>query len=99
MSPVELLALAFIVVGLPVTLGIGGDVYKRRLAFKERQLDMLSRQNAAQAAQAAAHTERLEQRLRVLERIVTDRSMGLAAQIEDLREPVAEHRAEDLKVN
>ena len=32
---------------------------------------------------------RLEQRLRVLERIATDKTTGLASQIEDLREDAA----------
>lgn len=95
MSPLVLLGLAFIVVGLPVIMGVGGDLYKRRLAFKERELDRLAQQTAQCAAQSAAQHERLEQRLRVLERIVTDRSLDLAVQIEDLR-ATAES---DLKVN
>src|SRR3546814_4477581 len=62
----------FIVVGIPVILGIGGDMYKRHLKFKEKQLTPLSNETAEKAAQYAAHTERLEARVRVLERIVTD---------------------------
>ena len=42
------------------------------------------------AAQYVAHTERLEERVRVLERIITDRGSSLAHEIESLRsiEPV-----------
>ncbi len=87
MSPSDLIALALIVIGLPVVLGIGSDIYKRRLTHKERQMEHLARQTAEKAAQYAAHTERLEARVRVLERIATDKGADLAAAIEDLREP------------
>jgi hypothetical protein len=40
---------------------------------------------AEKAAQYAAHTERLEERVRVLERIITDRGTSLAHEIEALR--------------
>ena len=39
------------------------------------------------SAQYAAHTERLEARVRVLEQIVTDKGFDTAAQIEALRSP------------
>ena len=76
-----------IVVGIPVIFGIIGDMYKRRLKFRERELELLGNQTAEKAAQYAAHTERLEQRVRILEQIVTDRGMETAAQIEALRTP------------
>ena len=76
----------FIVVGIPVILGIGADMYKRHLKFKERQLEALSNETAEKAAQYAAQTERLEQRVRVLERIVTDRGADLSDEIEQLRD-------------
>ena len=41
---------------------------------------------AEKAAQYAAHTERLEQRVRVLERIVTDKGIVVADEIEQLRD-------------
>jgi hypothetical protein len=78
--------LAFIVVGLPVLVGVGGDLVKRWMRLKERQMEMLGSQTAERAAQYAARTERLEQRVAVLERILTDRSAGIADQIEQLRE-------------
>jgi len=76
----------FIVVGLPVILGIGGDMYKRHLKFKEKQMTLLSNETAEKAAQYAAHTERLEARVRVLERIVTDRGIEVSDEIERLRD-------------
>lgn len=75
-----------IVVGIPVLVGVGGDVVKRWIKLKERQLELTSSQTAEKAAQYAAHTERLEQRVRVLERIVTDRGIDLADEIERLRD-------------
>ncbi|OYX62776.1 MAG: hypothetical protein B7Y89_07790 [Novosphingobium sp. 32-60-15] len=79
------LALAFMLVVVPVVLGLGSDMYKRRLAFRERELELLSRQTAEKAAQSAAQAERLEQRVRVLERIAIDNKSDLALQIENLR--------------
>lgn len=80
------LSFFMIVVGLPIIFGVLGDIYKRRLKFKEREMEFLSQQTAEKAAQYAAHGERLEARVRVLERIVTDRGGDLAKEIEALRE-------------
>lgn len=81
-----ILALVFMVIVVPIVLGIGSDIYKRRLAFRERELELLSRQTAEKAAQYAAQAERLEQRVRVLERIATENNNDLALQIENLRD-------------
>jgi len=51
-----------------------------------KELEVLGSQTAEKAAQYAAHTERLEQRVRVLERIVTDKGVDLAAEIDRLRD-------------
>jgi ABC-type phosphate transport system auxiliary subunit len=60
---------------------------KQWLRLKEKQMEMTSQLTAEKTAQYAAHTERLEQRVRVLERIITDKGTGLADQIEQLRDP------------
>lgn len=65
---------------------IGGVFVKPWLRLKERQIQAVTRQSAEKAAQYAAQTERLEQRVRVLERIVTDKGIVLAEQIEQLRD-------------
>ena len=75
-----------IVVGLPVIAGVLGDAYKRNLKFRERQLELIGNQTAEKAAQYAAHVERLEQRVRVLERVVTDKGIAVADEIEALRD-------------
>jgi hypothetical protein len=80
------LSLFIIVVGIPVVFGIFGDVLKRWIKLKERQMEIQSHETAEKAAQYAAHTERLEQRVRVLERIVTDKGIALSEEIEKLRD-------------
>lgn len=47
-------------------------------------MDKQSQMSAEKAAQYVAHTEQLEARVRVLERIVTDRGMDLASEIDRL---------------
>ncbi len=74
-----------IVVGLPVVCGIGYAAFERWLKHKEKMAKALTAETAEKAAQYAAHTERLEQRVRVLERIVTDKGIVLAEEIEALR--------------
>ncbi|WP_395001257.1 hypothetical protein [Sphingomonas sp.] len=61
--------------------------FKMWLKLKERQLATQSNLAAEKSAQYAAHTERLEQRVRVLEQLATDRGVETAAQIEALRAP------------
>ena len=75
----------FIVVGIPVLAGTGTKMFRQWLKHKEAMAIAVNQQTAEKAAQYAAHTERLEQRVRVLERIITDKSHGLAEEIEDLR--------------
>jgi ABC-type phosphate transport system auxiliary subunit len=65
---------------------IGRAFVKPWLRLKERQLEIQSNQAAEKAAQYVAHTDRLEQRVRVLERIVTDNGIAIADQIEGLRD-------------
>lgn len=76
----------FIVVGIPVIAGVLGGAHKQHLKFKEKQLQALGSETAEKAAQYAAHTERLEQRVRVLERIATDKGIVVSDEIESLRD-------------
>ena len=64
---------------------IGIAPFKMWLRVKERQIEAQSSLAAEKTAQYAAHTERLEARVRVLEQIVTDGGVQTAAQIEALR--------------
>ncbi len=68
---------------------IGGVFVKPWFAYRQRQLELQADKVAEKAAQYAAQTERLEQRMRVLERIVTDRGIDVAEEIEKLRDDPA----------
>jgi len=87
MNGFTIFMLALVVVGLPVILGITSEMFKRWLKHKETMAGALNAQAAEKAAQYAAHSERLEERVRVLERIVTDRGVDLASEIDALRDP------------
>ena len=50
------------------------------------QISMTADRTAERAAQYASHTKELEDRVAVLERIVTDRGYDVATQIEALRD-------------
>ena len=53
---------------------------------QQKMIEKQSELTAEKAAQYAAQTERLEARVRVLERIVTDKGIDVADEIEKLRE-------------
>jgi uncharacterized membrane protein (DUF4010 family) len=65
--------------------GICFAAFKRWADLKEKELERTSTLTAEKTAQYAAQTERLEERVRVLERILTDRGVTVAAEIEALR--------------
>lgn len=75
---------------------IGIAPFKMWIRVKERQLEQQSTMTAEKTAQYAAHTERLEARMRVLERIVTDKGVELSDEIEALRDTPRE-LTKDLK--
>ena len=66
---------------------IGIAPFKMWLRVKERQMDAQTNLAAEKSAQYAAHVERLETRVRVLEKIATEGGIQTAAQIEALRTP------------
>jgi hypothetical protein len=65
---------------------IFAGVIKRWLDIKEKQMEAISRAALDRAEQYASQTERLEERVRVLERIATSRGTDVAEQIEHLRD-------------
>ncbi len=79
------LLIPLIAISIPVVAILSGTA-KRYIAMKEKQLDAQTNLSAEKAAQYAAQIERLEQRVRVLERIVTDKGAALADEIESLRD-------------
>ena len=68
-------------------LAIFGGVFVRPwIRLRQRKMELDAQMLAEKAAQYGAHTERLEQRVAVLERILTDRSTVLSDEIERLRD-------------
>ncbi len=65
---------------------IGIAPFKMWLKVKEKQISSQSSLAAEKSAQYAQHMERFEQRLRVIEQIVTDSGAQTASQIEALRD-------------
>jgi len=64
----------------------GGVFILPLIKLRQRKLELDAQMIAEKAAQYGAHTERLEQRVAVLERILTDRSTQLGEEIERLRD-------------
>jgi putative NADPH-quinone reductase len=86
MEDLSKVLIVFIAVGLPILLIFGHPFLKRLLDHREKRMEIEARLAAEKAAQYAAQTERLEQRVRVLERIVTDKGIDVADEIEKLRD-------------
>lgn len=83
----EAIAFCALVIGFIVAAGIWLDAHNSRMKRRVKELELEARTAEAGARQRSnAEVAKLEERLRVLERIATDRSPGLAMQIEQLRD-------------
>jgi len=69
--------------------------YSRRLQFKQRKMELEADRSISGSADSGELIARLEKRVRVLERLATERGPDVAAQIEALREnrALADHSA------
>jgi uncharacterized protein YpmS len=83
MGPGEVF-IALIVIGLPIMLLM--IVANRFFRLRERKLEIEAQNAAEKAAQYASRSTELEQRVRILEQIVTDSGAQTASQIEALRD-------------
>ena len=92
MNPVSMVFIAAIVVGLPTIMLM--MAFNRFFKFREKKLEIEALNAAEKAAQYASRSSELEQRVRVLEQIVTDGGAQTAAQIEALRPPRLSKSAE-----
>ena len=84
MGPGEVM-IALIVIGLPIILLM--VIANRFFRLREKKLEIEAMNAAEKAAQYASHSREIEERLRVVEQIVTDGGAQTAAQIEALRTP------------
>jgi ABC-type phosphate transport system auxiliary subunit len=82
MGPGDVFGLLIVVAGFASLMMY---LARRFFALREKQLEIDARLTAEKAAQYAASNAELEQRVRVLEQIVTDGGAQTAAQIEALR--------------
>ena len=80
----ELIALVSVMA--PFLMVVGIVWIKSRNKLEEKRLVTTTELSAEKAAQYASHTQQLEDRVRVLERIVTDKGYDVATQIEALRD-------------
>jgi ABC-type phosphate transport system auxiliary subunit len=76
--------LAMIIIGLPVLMLM--LIANRFFRLREKKLEVEATLAAEKAAQYASRSTELEQRVRILEQIVTDGGAQTASQIEALRE-------------
>lgn len=79
------------------SIGLLGVWTKHKQKIAQIQTDTMAQNTAEKAAQYAAQVKGLEDRVQVLERIVTDRGYDVATQIEALRD-TREHEAQDAGV-
>jgi len=95
MDGITAIVLAAIIVGLPVIMLM--LIANRFFKLREKKLEVEARLAAEKAAQYASRSHELEERVEVLEQIVTDRGVETAAQIEALRKParISRTRAKD----
>ncbi|MXO90940.1 hypothetical protein [Pontixanthobacter aquaemixtae] len=80
----ELIGLVAVAAPFLMVFGIVWIGSQKKL--EEKRIEATAEMSSEKAAQYAAHTAELEQRVRVLERIVTDRGYDVATQIEALRD-------------
>lgn len=75
-----------IAISAPFLMVVGIVWIKNRTKLEEKRIAATAEMSSEKAAQYASHTAELEQRVQVLERIVTDRGYDIATQIEALRD-------------
>ncbi len=80
----DLIGLVAVSAPFLMVLGIVWIASQKKL--EEKRISATAEASSEKAAQYASHVAELEQRVQVLERIVTDRGYDIATQIEALRD-------------
>ena len=78
--------IGLVAVAAPFLMVIGIVWLKQKSKLEEKRIEATAEASSEKAAQYASRTAELEQRVAVLERIVTDRGYDIATQIEALRD-------------
>jgi hypothetical protein len=76
----------FFAIGGGLMIPISAIWFKHRERIEQMRMQSTAQVSAEKAAQYVGRVDELEERLRVLERIVTDRGYDVATQIEALRD-------------
>lgn len=79
------LIIPLIGVCIPI-VAIASVTVNKLIRLREKQIEFAATQAAEKAARYAANGAQMEQRVRVLERIVTDRGLDLAEEIDRLND-------------
>jgi len=82
------LIIPLIGVCIPV-VAIASVTINKMIRLREKQIEFAASQAAEKAARYAANGAQMEQRIRVLERIVTDRGIDLSEEIDRLNDAPA----------
>ena len=89
MDPDLLVIFGFVLLICLIVFPFAARMHRRTVEHEERKLELLARAEEAKAGSAGvdhAAYRKLEERVRVLERIATDGKQDLALQIESLRD-------------
>lgn len=83
------LIFGFVLIAAALAFTMAHIFHRRTVEHEERKLELLARAEEARASRGNADSDahrKLEERVRVLERIATDSNHALASQIEQLRD-------------
>lgn len=81
-----LLIFAFVLLAGTMIFSFATRTHRRTVEHEERKLELLARADEAKGGKGSEDFRKLEERVRVLERIATDSNHALASQIENLRD-------------
>ncbi|MXO58530.1 hypothetical protein GRI89_03100 [Altererythrobacter salegens] len=82
---IAVVAVAGVAIGFLITIG---TTLHKWIEYKRHRAELeLQARGAVRSERNEAYNDLLEERVRVLERIATDRGVDLALRIEELREP------------
>ena len=85
MGPGEAIAAVGFFGMLIAVVCVGGVSFQRWVSYKQRKAELDVEAHRATLSERGDYAEMLEERVRVLERIATDRGLDVAHQIEALR--------------
>ena len=86
MDPNLLVIFSFVLLAGMIVFRFATAAHKRSVEHEERALELQARKAEAENGHGGGNYRKLEERVRVLERIATDSNHALASQIDELRD-------------